>query len=178
MITLAISLIKITKCYCMWLSCGTGEVMCMCHKEVTSQCGVRISILTQWGRIVYDSHGILPSHLDLKLLIPPAHIIAGRNAVVRDHFIWWSGPSPPGWPSHGAAPQSHRGDRWSYLLSHRWSPTHSKVREMLLTSWPMRSESSFFFQSFLLLPFPQKRFLQHGGCGGDTRRKNKNHWGT
>lgn len=62
MITLAISLIKIMKCYCTRLSCGWGGIMYTCHQEVTSRHGVHISILTQPGGpgdVVCD--GMVPS---------------------------------------------------------------------------------------------------------------------
>lgn len=51
MIALAISLIKIMNCYCMWLPWDTGGIMCLCHKDITSQHGHLSSVLTRVGAL-------------------------------------------------------------------------------------------------------------------------------
>lgn len=187
------------KCYCLWLSCGMGGIMYMCHQEVTSQHGAHISILIQPGSLrgtVCNFQDPLPSLFGPEFLIPLAHIIARVKAMTRGLLVTplaaklaqQMGGTVSWSVAHGAADPTLWGE-WVKLCAfpttgnlpnQRWGNPYREKRfwlprtplRKLTFSWPIAAVH-FSSQTFLLL-FPSL-FLPYQGCRGNRRRRKKNH---
>lgn len=108
------------KCYCMWLRCGTRRMLYRCHKQVTGQHGVRLSIRTH-----LESPKVLRMILEVLCLLSWDHsssFLCTYNCwnKCNDRGLLVTGFSCKSSPGDGLSPPGQSSRRATYRTPWGW----------------------------------------------------------